>query len=98
LDAQDIMTFGIENRTYRHCRLPEFVRAPKSPTSSRVFNQQFRAGFFSGAVGSAAVMHRSKHWLASQRARMMNEIALRRKRRSQAGPLVRRPPTRSHLA
>src|SRR6202043_1360508 len=27
LDALDLMTFGIENCTYRHCRLPEADRA-----------------------------------------------------------------------
>src|SRR5579863_733240 len=30
LDALDIVAFGIENCTYRHCRLPEADRAPSS--------------------------------------------------------------------
>jgi hypothetical protein len=42
---------------------PESVRAPKGPTCSRVFNQQFRAGFVSGH-GLQARLSRQRHWLA----------------------------------
>ena len=94
LDAQDLMAFGIENCTYRHCRLPESVRALNELdlfTESSI-NSSAPASFRARAA-SAAVVHRSKLWLASQLARMMNEIALRRKRRSDA---VRLRPAMTH--
>jgi hypothetical protein len=50
----------------------------------------FRAGSVSGAVKQAADMYASKLCLVSQHVKMMDEIALRRKRRSDAVNLVRR--------
>ena len=45
-DALDLVTFGIEDCTYRHCRLPEADRALERARSLflRVFNQQLSAG------------------------------------------------------
>jgi hypothetical protein len=45
---------------------------------------------FQAPASSAAAMHRSKLWLALQLARMMNEIALRRKRRSDVARVIGR--------
>jgi hypothetical protein len=76
-------------RTVIVASLNPFV-PPKGPTCSRVFNQQFHAVFVasmfnvSGVVKSAAVMNGSGLWLALRLAKMMNEIAVRRKRRSDA--------------
>ena len=80
LDALDLMALGIENRTYRHCRLPESVRALEEPdlvressiNSSAPVSFQARRQARPSCTAAASCLRRN--------VRMMNEIALRRKR------------------
>src|SRR6202035_3028432 len=44
LDTLDVMAFGIENCTYRHCRLPETSRAL----------ERARFSFFESSINSSA--------------------------------------------
>ena len=64
LDALDVMAFGIENCTYRHCRLPEADRALRA---SAVFvrlslQSTVQRRFVAGAFG--------KHGVTSTRLRL----------------------------
>ena len=83
----DLMAFGIENCTYRHCRLPEADRAQTRArplfressinSSAPVSLQAWRT--------STAVKHASAGFvLRHSNPAMMDEIAPRRKRRSAA--------------
>ena len=86
LDALDVMAFGIEDCTYRHCRLPEVDRALRTsaifvPLSLQsTVQRRFRCRRIRQTPASSTLTGLCP---ASQAA-MMDEIAMRRKRRSAA--------------
>jgi hypothetical protein len=70
----------------------DFVSSPISLQAGLRFKRGFVSSTdsFQAQSKRSAVLHGSGLWLAPQHAKMMNEIAVRRKRRSDAVSLIRR--------
>src|ERR1700680_4248483 len=87
LDALDLMAFGIENCTYRHCRLPEADRplARPRPLLPLSLQSTVQRRVLAGALGECGHLCTLTGSCPLPRyAKMMDEIVFCRKRRSAA--------------